>query len=189
VPISESDNPDAIALRSAISILQLQREKSKQDIKTLEQLKAKAVADPEGFMRALRDQRAQASASASASDILTATLAASTSDSEDEEADIQRNKSQKVSAADALSTQFPRIPQAQVVVRCPPINWAKYHIVGEPLDKIHEEQLRKPPTGDQTQEHVGSRPAHVIAAPYSPFTDRVGDTHPPNRKPSKKPHP
>lgn len=181
VSIAESDNIDAIALRSAISILQLQREKAKQDIKTLEQLKIKAVADPEGFMRALRDQRAQASASASASDILTPTLAGSISDSDDETNDNQN------APTEPLATQFPRIPQPQVVVRCPPVNWAKYHIVGEPLDKMHEEQVRKPPTGDQTQDHT--RPAHVIAAPYSPITDRIGDSHPPGRKSSKRPNP
>jgi hypothetical protein len=72
VAISETDNPDAIALRSAISLLQLQREKSKRDLKALEELKAAAVADPQAFVRSLQEQRAHASHAYH--DVLTPTL-------------------------------------------------------------------------------------------------------------------
>lgn len=48
------------------------------------------------------------------------------------------------------------------MVRCPPIEWAKYHVVGEALDKLHMEQQ----DGAQGTESV-------IAGPYNPFVDRL----------------
>ncbi|KAJ5999768.1 hypothetical protein N7481_000177 [Penicillium waksmanii] len=57
VPISESENPDAIALRSAISILQLQKQQSLRDIQSLERMKDVAGSDPEGFARDLASGR------------------------------------------------------------------------------------------------------------------------------------
>src|SRR5262249_18341694 len=44
--------------------------------------------------------------------------------------------------------KFPSLPTPQNIFRCPPINWAKYHISGEPLDRMHEEQLRRPSPGE-----------------------------------------
>ncbi|KMP09966.1 hypothetical protein CIHG_04270 [Coccidioides immitis H538.4] len=51
VPISESDNPDAIALRSAISVLQIQKQQTLRDIRTLEKLKQAAAENPEAFAK------------------------------------------------------------------------------------------------------------------------------------------
>jgi len=186
VPISESENPDAIALRSAISLLQLQREKSTRDIKTLEELKRNAVADPEGFIRAIQTQRAHPSKLAS--DVLSPTLP---DGFDNGPTGIKREGSgaqdELKDGLEGSSTKFPPVPQPQNVVRCPPINWAKYHVVGESLDKLHEEQRRYPSSGDSTS---GIRaPEHRIAAPYSPFADRVGDPPPQPRKSSKNPPP
>lgn len=64
--------------------------------------------------------------------------------------------------------RFPPIPGAQEVVRCPPIEWAKYQILGEPLDKLHREQQLRPGIGG-----VQGRES-AIAAAYSPFVDRLG---------------
>ena len=74
------------------------------------------------------------------------------------------------------------IPGSQNVVRMPPVNWAQYHIVGESLDKLHEEQRRRPVGGDVIGEEdlrprEGGRERgeeHVIARPYDPFVDKLG---------------
>ncbi|KAL6159804.1 hypothetical protein ACJBU6_02225 [Exserohilum turcicum] len=167
VAISESDNPDAIALRSAISLLQLQREKSKRDLKALEDLKAKAVADPEAFARSLHEQRAHHAHSYH--DTLTPTLAGLTHvSSPDARKDSARTDEE------SHAPQFPPIPQPQNIVRCPPINWDKYHIVGEPLDKMHQEQNKWPGAPEPPRTKAGHRaPPHSVAAPYSPFTDGI----------------
>jgi hypothetical protein len=193
VAISESDNPDAIALRSAISILQLQREKSKRDLKALQDLKAAAVSDPQAFVRAMQEQQAQRSRSYQ--EILTPTLAGLTDaeSSDDENAgSTDARKDSTRSEATAGAPKFPPIPQPQNIVRCPPINWEKYHIVGEPLDKMHEEQRKWPGSAEPPRTKSGQRaPPHSIAAPYSPFTDGISSgrssSTPQQPKNSKKP--
>ncbi|KAF1837473.1 hypothetical protein BDW02DRAFT_491284 [Decorospora gaudefroyi] len=176
VAISESDNPDAIALRSAISLLQLQREKSRRDLKALEELKAAAVSDPQAFARSLQEQRTQASQSYQ--DILTPTLSGLTDSPCSDEEQTKSAEARKDSTDREAMTgppAFPPIPQPQNIVRCPPVNWEKYHIIGEPLDKIHEEQKKWPGSAEPPRTKSGQRaPPHSITAPYSPFTDGVG---------------
>ncbi|KAL1609031.1 hypothetical protein SLS59_001394 [Nothophoma quercina] len=179
VPISESENPDAIALRSAISLLQIQREKSKRDLKALEELKHAAVKDPEAFMRSLQEQRIQAARAHN--DVLTPTLAGLTdpaeSDDDDTTAGQQAGAGRKDSANvdSRAAPRFPAIPQPQNVVRCPPIEWTKYHIVGEPLNKMHEEQKKWPGSSQPPKLANGHHaPPHSVTAPYSPFNDAVG---------------
>ncbi|KKY36593.1 hypothetical protein UCDDA912_g03366 [Diaporthe ampelina] len=78
------------------------------------------------------------------------------------------------------------LPTPQEVVRMPAINWSKYAVVGESLDKLHREQLAKPtlgtpatvaadgkayefkggPNPDDGKKSVG------IAAPYDPLHDK-----------------
>ncbi|KAJ4342927.1 hypothetical protein N0V87_000644 [Didymella glomerata] len=186
VPISESENPDAIALRSAISLLQIQREKSKRDLKALEELKHAAVQDPEAFVRSLQEQRAKAAGAHN--DILTPTLAGLTDAamSNDDEGGAGRKDS--VNTDSKAAPRFPAIPQPQNVVRCPPIEWAKYHIVGEPLNKMHEEQKKWPGSSEPPKLGNGHRaPPHSVAAPYSPFKDAVGSkSKSPSTGPSSK---
>lgn len=197
VPISESENPDAIALRSAISLLQLQREKSKRDLKALEDLKAAAVQDPHAFVRSLQEQRKEAAGKPR--DMLTPTLAdiadlaaSESAQGHPVEKDGVRKDSTQVEGPIPDKPTFPPVPQPQNVVRCPPVNWAKYHIVGEPLDKMHEEQKRYPGASEPPRAQNGARaPPHRVAAPYSPFTDGVGGppsaSQPPTRAPKKSP--
>jgi len=193
VAISESDNPDAIALRSAISLLQLQREKSKRDLKALQELKAVAVADPPAFARSLQAQRAQAVPSYH--DVLTPTLSGLTDPvpSHDTHAGAEPGATARKDSADVDAkmppTQVPRIPQPQNIVRCPPIEWEKYHIVGEPLDKMHQEQKKWPGAVEPPRTKSGQRaPPHAVSAPYSPFTDGFAATASTSRPPknSKK---
>jgi hypothetical protein len=180
VAISESENPDAIALRSAISLLQLQREKSKQDLKALAELKSVAVSDPLGFARSIQQNRAQAAQSYN--DVLTPTLANLTKQESDEASGVKVEQTspdmRKDSADPSASTpapKFPAIPQPQNIVRCPPVNWAKYHVVGEPLDKMHDEQKKWPGHAEPPRNQSGRRaPPHAVASPYSPLTDGIG---------------
>lgn len=153
----------------------MQREKSKRDLKALEELKAAAVADPQAFARSLQEQRAQASHVYQ--DILTPTLSglADTAGHGDEHVKLvdARNDTTLMDTK-AAPPQFPAIPQPQNIVRCPPINWEKYHIVGTPLDKMHEEQQKWPGSAEPPRTKSGQRaPPHSVTAPYSPFTDGV----------------
>ena len=90
---------------------------------------------------------------------------------EEGEGDVQEQARQKPSAME--------IPGSQNVVRAPPINWAQYHIVGESLDKLHEEQRRRPVGGEPVGEEElrpkerDRAPEHVIARPYDPFVDKL----------------
>lgn len=60
-------------------------------------------------------------------------------------------------------------------MRCPPVNWAKYHVVGEALDKLHEEQRRRPVNDQGNDDTLGVEGEdHIIAAPYNPWKDRLG---------------
>jgi hypothetical protein len=68
------------------------------------------------------------------------------------------------------ASPFGHIPVPQNVVRMPPINWAKYQVVGEPLDRMHEEQLYRPSPGQPSRERA---PEHVLASPYRPLVDHL----------------
>ena len=178
--IAESENPDAIALRSAISLLQLQREKSKRDLKALEELKSAAASNPQTFVRSLQEQRAHASKAKK--DILTPTLSDLSEAAWEEQGGggEEQNGAERKDSAGAQGpatdeSKLPAIPEPQNIIRCPPVNWAKYHIVGESLDKMHEEQRRYPGSAEPPRTHHGAKaPPHAVAAPYSPFTDGVG---------------
>ncbi|EDN04641.1 hypothetical protein I7I51_02080 [Histoplasma capsulatum] len=179
IPISESDNPDVIALRSAISILQMQKQQALRDMKTLDQMKQAAVEHPEEFAREL----AKGNLASKAGDIFNPTAL------DDDEGEHAGGTTAQVDASttsvrdeDAMDVHqqslpsFGKIPTPQKVVRMPPINWAKYHIVGESLDKLHEEQRRRPTPGEPRRDDVPPRqraPEHFIAAPYRPFTDNL----------------
>ena len=164
-PISESTNPDAIALRAALGILQIQRQRTLRDMQTLAKQKDQALDDPGGFSKAMaegtirsrqpqgilgapKDEQAHASSTGSGDD-----------------------RDYSGASTDKFS-DFGEIPTAQNVARCPPINWSKYHVVGEVLDKLHQDQQTRPDSGHGQEE----RPlVHQIAAPYNPWTDKLPD--------------
>jgi hypothetical protein len=115
-----------------------------------------------------RDNAAAAAAAATAS---------ADSDSSDNEANFK----------------YPSWPGPQNVYRMPPINWAKYQVVGPSLDKLHDEQVRRPVLGQpyqDTEEQRGER--YVMAAPYEgvgeyDFSRGVDAIHPmQTRKGSRK---
>lgn len=194
MPISESENPDAIALRSAISILQLQRERCKADLQALQALKERAVAEPEEFAHDLLAGRI------GSVDQSRGLLGEDLGDIFHHRSQGEMKTPSSTPTADAVGdkmdvdgvdgdddgephpnhrSKFSPIPTPQNVIRCPPINWAKYHVVGESLDKLHDEQRRRPTQGEP-QRDGGSRgttraPVSVVAAPYRPFVDRVAE--------------
>lgn len=173
VPISESENPDAIALRSAISILQMQKQQTLRDIRSLDRLKEAAGADPEGFAYDLATGR-----------LRTEDRGAVIQFSDDDVIDTEEDNKEgdKKSKTDGTSTsKFGRLPPPQNVVRMPPINWAKYQVIGDSLDRMHEEQLRRPIPGEPRREPA---PEYMLASPYRPLVDQL-DTPARLARPSK----
>ncbi|PNS18174.1 Chitin synthase 3 [Sphaceloma murrayae] len=144
LPFSGEDATDAIALRAAISSLQVQRKRAEDDVKTLQRIRDDALARPDDFQKhvvetAMKQMKRPAKFDPHAV----------------QEAD-------DVEVQDTPPQMFPTIPQPQDVVRCPPINWAKYNIVGEPLDRMHNAQ--------QIAEY---KPGAGVTAAYDPATDKL----------------
>ena len=167
LPVSEADDSDAIALRSAISILQIQRQQSLRDLKTLEKQKHAAVEDPGEFTKHVVSGRLQTSS--------TARLPGQIRSPYKPSAQYESISGNSESAANPMA--FGDIPSPQNIVRCPPINWAKYHVVGEALDKLHEEQRLRPTSGEVRRDVEPSRSLeHVIAAPYRPWVDKLPES-------------
>ncbi|KAJ5425055.1 hypothetical protein N7465_000125 [Penicillium sp. CMV-2018d] len=161
VPISESENPDAIALRSAISILQMQKQQSLRDIQALDRMKEAAAADPEGFAHELAAGRLKTEDHG-------AVIQFSEDDARDDDEDEEGSK--RTNPDGSPASNFGHIPVPQNIVRMPPINWAKYQVVGEPLDRMHEEQLHRPSSGEPRRTRA---PEHVLASPYRPLVDQL----------------
>jgi hypothetical protein len=165
LPVSLEDNPDAIALRAAISILQLQRQQSLRDIKALDRMKVAALKDPDKFVQDLKAGKLTKPDPVGVINM---------DDSDDDTADDTRKATDGVeSASHASVSHFGKFPNAQNVVRSPPINWDKYHVVGESLDKLHDLQQKRPGSDYSTDEHGRVQPEHEIAAPYRPFVDKL----------------
>ena len=89
--------------------------------------------------------------------------------------DMDNGGGREENLATKEQNQFGELPTAQKVVRMPPVNWAKYHIVGESLDKLHEEQRIRPAQGQPLRDD-DLRPKErgaesVIARAYDPWKD------------------
>jgi hypothetical protein len=205
--ISLDSNPDALALRSAISILQIQSRKATSDIQTLQQIKERAVADPAAFAEALTSGKIKTTPDP----LFGAPISRGTSsddESEDSNAEPRKDSNGDTTMSDsrtlidsngdttmtdshhAPNTQpWPHLPKPQSVVRTPPINWSQYGIVGESLDKLHADQVARPmegsparigSDGQATPVEGGRRHEGLgVAAPYTPGRDKI-------EKPKKK---
>lgn len=187
ISVPEEDNADAQALRAALAVLQIQRDKSARDIKTLATLKEAAAKDPEHFVSEMLagklGHRTQPD------DPLAPTLESdhsSAEDDDDDDEDDDEDDNHMQTTSDGTPDKLPKFPTRQNIVRCPPVNWAKYHVLGESLDKLHDEQRRRPTLGEPSMGDWAGRD-HMIAAPYSPWQDPL-QLHPmQTRKGSKKP--
>ncbi|CAJ2501777.1 Uu.00g046300.m01.CDS01 [Anthostomella pinea] len=228
-PIDFDSNPDVLALRSAISLLQIQRRRAERDMATLDRVKTAALAEPAAFVRDLVAGHVRVEGDRLFADGVPVEEGDSDSDSDSEDGSADEGMSAKqqqplihtegaAQVADgsnkpAETTQpkseaqpgptikpdpdrkdaaAPRpawatLPEPQNVVRCPPINWSQYAVVGESLDRIHNEQLARPPQGvpavmtpDGKFEFkagdggLGRQEKYVgVAAPYAPGKDRL----------------
>jgi hypothetical protein len=135
------------------------------------------VADPEAFAKAVAAGQVVAK-----SDPL---FAPSHEDSEDEEGE---GKGEKMLGLEengkGRDEKWGKLPKPQNIVRCPPINWTQYAVVGESLDKLHKDQLARPsegmpqilqPDGSLTFGGEGQRRREDmgVAAPYQPGKDKI----------------
>lgn len=195
LPFTGEDATDAIALKAAISTLQFQKKKAQDDIKTLASLKQLALNEPESFaqdlakgkigeqrpkigdMQAILDQAEEGDSdeevdfSALARDKGKKSLSPEIPDSQ------PGSQSQKAAGAQQTdgTPSFPRIPGPQTVVRMPHVNWDKYGVVGEPLERLHNQQQKWPGTTAAYGQERGRE--YTIAAPYSPFLDHIDTQH------------
>ena len=185
VPFDENDSSDAIALRSAISILQIQRQQSLRDLKTLERQKVAATNDPEAFATEIVAGRVKTTYAGGLDVGPKANNVAS--DSTVQGDGMQTDPDPGHERGSGSNRKFEDIPGPQNIVRAPHINWAKYHIVGEPLDKLHEEQRIRPTPGyPSSDKDIPRASESVIAAPYCPWTDTLAYAPLVNRNESKK---
>jgi hypothetical protein len=145
----------------------MQRKQAVRDIKTLQEMKQAAVAAPEVFAREAASGKLRRH---DRGGVLN--LDASLDDDDDDEGNEMEVDGEQAYSAHA-TFQFGTIPLPQNVVRTPPVNWAKYHIVGPPLDRMHEEQRRNPTLGEPRRDEAERAPDHVVAAPYRPFVDKI----------------
>ena len=183
-PFSSEDSTDAIALRAAISSLQFQKKKAQDDIRTLEKVRKQALDDPTRFKEELAAGRVQEK-KITAGDVR-AILDADSDDDDDEDEvmhdTFSNSNTNTTRGAENGSTQpFPTIPGPQNVVRMPHINWDKYHIVGEPLDQMHEQQRKW--AGNFAYGTDRGR-EFSVAAPYSPWLDPLDSSSGQDRKDS-----
>lgn len=228
-PLSFDDNSDVLALKSAISILQLQRARATADMQALARAKAAALADPAAFVADLAagcvgvegdplmfpgaagpsvadegsdDSGSDGEGSGSGSHGGTdgpkregagvgdgvKELPASKARRRGKDVETAPGRKGKRKGKQKTAHAWSKLPKPQTVVRCPPINWAQYGVVGESLDKLHAEQVAAPTPGVpkvlgpggtyefKAGERSGGEPGRRlvgIAAPYTPGKDRI----------------
>jgi hypothetical protein len=224
VPVDEDENVDHIALKAAIYTLQKQREKAAQDIRTLQRIKAQAMANPVAWLE--QHATGQDRRKRSKHDVLGGTF----EDDEDEMEELLRRRTEREDTGDMQDKRggehdeaeeedgveqdqhedeampdkgapytakddagrhaipedpdiehqqihFDKMPSRQRVIRMPAVNWAKYHVVGHALDRLHEEQRRRPTAGEPAtiaSLNAGGRTLDFqVAAPYDPLKDVI----------------
>ncbi|KAF5653434.1 hypothetical protein F25303_2306 [Fusarium sp. NRRL 25303] len=186
-PIAFDSNPDVIALKSAISVLQIQRQRATADIQALSRAKDEAVQDPEAFIKDLVAGKINAPEDGSDSDSDDEDTAMSGQDTGNQQDPGEGSSKQRIATQPPAWTT---LPQPQNVVRCPPINWSQYAVVGDSLDKLHNEQVTRPNQG--TPATIGANGMYEfrgegkqeryqgVAAPYNPTQERL------NKKPKSR---
>lgn len=153
--IDFDSNTDVLAVKSAISVLQLQKKKAAQDIRTLQKFKNQAMQDPEAFLRAadMGEIRTDGDTFPELSeeedeDEMDRDVEMNGTEEQETMGEEQKDASMKNGTSHTKAqTSFPPLPVPQKVVKVPPINWAKYGVIGESLDKLHNDQLKQPTSG------------------------------------------
>jgi hypothetical protein len=173
-PIEFDANPDVLALKSTLSILQMQSARAKRDMVALQTAKTAALADPAAFLADLKGGAvrvggpvAGAGGGGSLGDD-----SDSDSDADLEDADgggtarmdvdkgatgastVGPGTGSEHNAMDVDSPPHAKrqkpwndLPGAQNIYRMPPINWGQYAVAGESLDRLHNEQATRPAQG------------------------------------------
>ncbi|KAI1000775.1 hypothetical protein K3495_g7424 [Podosphaera aphanis] len=178
IPINFDENTDVLALKSTISILQMQRATASRDIKTLHRIKERALKEPDSFARALTSGEIKMRP-----DPL---FNSDYSDYEDPECDDNSSfaAAHQLQVPASLAGAWEKLPAPQNIVRTPPINFAQYAVISESLDKLHSDQLARPnegaplqigPGGEYISITEGSRRKFDmgVAAPYQPLRDKI----------------
>lgn len=173
-PLAFDANPDVIALKSAISILQIQKNRATADIQALSRAKDAAVGDPAAFVSDLVSGKINAPRPDEGDD----------DSDDDEEGERQKKSPSSSKPPPEPSREWTTLPKPQNVVRCPPINWSQYAVVGESLDRLHGEQVARPTQG--TPANIGAGGMYEfkggegiqekyqgVAAPYNPLQDKL----------------
>ncbi|CAH0059744.1 unnamed protein product [Clonostachys solani] len=150
-PLDFEDNADVIALKSTISMLQMQSRHADSHIRTLRDVKGEALRRPEDFVQHLAASQGDRAAAHDGS---------------------------------AASPDWPELPDRISIARCPPINWSQYAVVGDALEKIHDEQVKRPVQGtpgvyaNGVYEFKGGEGRQEDypgpTAPYDPLNEHVG---------------
>ncbi|POS86748.1 hypothetical protein EPUL_005242 [Erysiphe pulchra] len=175
-PINFLDNPDVLALKSTISILQTQKITAIKDIKTLQRIKMRALQNPQEFARALFSGEIK-----TRSDPLLHPEHGCNYFGEEK---VESSSSKNHECTQSVANSWEKLPVQQNIVRSPPINFAKYAIVSESLDKLHSDQIARPnegvpqnlgADGEYTEMNEGNRRQYDmgVAAPYNPFRDKI----------------
>lgn len=184
-PIAFDSNPDVLALRSAVTILQLQRQRALADIQRLSAAKDAALDRPAEFVHDLAEGRVRHGGDG---------LFPARDDDDDEDEDGEDAGEDLAATAgggkdESKDKAWATLPGPQNVVRTPPINWAQYAVVGDSLDKLHAEQVARPAQGtpavmgpggtfaftaEPPREGGGEQRRLVgVAAPYTPGRDKL----------------
>jgi hypothetical protein len=193
-PIAFDTNPDVLALKSAISILQIQKRRALGDMQALARAKEEALERPDDFAEDLSSGRVR-QASGPQTGLGSGHGVSDTGDSmavdDEDEAEDDEGGAVDLRRATSPARAWTDLPQPQNIVRCPPINWSQYAVVGESLDKLHAEQVAAPTSGvpavigpdgalNLKMNSQGPQPTRLvgIAAPYSPSRDKLGKRKP-----------
>ncbi|ESZ98560.1 hypothetical protein SBOR_1010 [Sclerotinia borealis F-4128] len=161
--INFNENPDVLAMKSTISILQLQARNAERDMVALQRIKERAVGDPEGFVRSLgereRREKEEDMRRKNRKVVVDGDGKSESSSDEDEGSEMEglQEENGGVAAGDAT---WEKLPTPQNIVRCPPVNWAKYGVVGESLDRLHEDQIRRPSEGHPAKINADGSTTH-----------------------------
>ncbi|KAL7272265.1 hypothetical protein RUND412_004932 [Rhizina undulata] len=170
--VDASTNTDFIAMKSALRLLLLQRDRAKRDIVLLEQMRERALEEPGKFVEYLTTtrQKKPTPSSPPLSPSSNPDKNIDSSDSESEKNDYGVAASHLKSRKSRRPQSFANVPKPQEVYRCPPIEWEKYRILSAPLDRMHEEQRRRPsPSRPQ-----GASPAPSISTSGVPQQMQTG---------------
>jgi len=175
-----------------MGILQVQHMTAKKDMERLQKIKEEALKDPEAYVKALVE-RMNTESPGKAANLLTPTvqnlvgalgtksdLVKDLEDKKQKDGDVKMTSpgeetldkdSENEDEAAQPPERFPVPPSAQNVYRMPPINWAKYQVVGDVLDLMHEDQRRRPVPGMPDGIESDRTEDYAMAAPYQPVVD------------------